>query len=39
MALDPLAQRGVAGHEKDAAGAKRGEQDVEHRCALIVAPV
>ena len=39
MALDAVAQGGVSGHGKDAAGAERGEQDVEHGwAALVVAP-
>lgn len=38
MASDPLTQRGVASHKKDAAGAKHREQNVEHEGASIVAP-
>ncbi len=38
MASDPVAERGVASHEKDAAGAKHREQNVEHGGTLIVAP-
>jgi hypothetical protein len=37
MASNPVAERGVASHEKDAAGAKHREQDVEHGNAIIVA--
>jgi hypothetical protein len=37
MASDPVTERGVASHKKDAAGAEHGEQDVEHGNASIVA--
>ena len=38
MASHAVAQRGVAGHEQDAAGAERDGQKVKHGDALVVAP-
>ncbi len=36
MTSDPVAQRGVASHKKNAAGAKHREQNVEHGGASII---